>query len=87
MNFNSMARQHEMVIMCVQRDQLSDLMVDGSKTEELEVTSERDPSEVDMCMYESWGFWRRCAVWGLGRQVDNDGKVVHHGNAGYSCAI
>ena len=33
--------------MWVQGDRMSDLMVDGSKTEELAVTSERDPSKVD----------------------------------------
>ena len=44
-NFKSMARQHGEVIMWVQGE--SDLMVDGSKTEELAVTSERDPAKVD----------------------------------------
>ena len=46
-NFKSMARQHGEVIMWVQGDQLSNLMVDGSKTKELAITSERDPSKVD----------------------------------------
>ena len=46
-NLKSMARQHGKVIMWVQGDQASDLMVDGSKTEELALTSEGDPSKVD----------------------------------------
>ena len=46
-NFKAMAPQHNEVIMWAHGDQLANLMVDGSKVEELAVASEWDLSKVD----------------------------------------
>ena len=83
-NLKSMVRQHGKVIMWVQGDQLSDLMVDGSKTEELAVTSERDPSKVDHVHVRELGVLEAMRrVGGLGPQVNDNDEAVSDGSAGH----